>query len=424
MAELWRTILQTAGARTTSLILAVAFLSLTARLLGPEGRGQYVTVMSCVTLASALGHLSLGQVAIHRAATRKSPEWFGQVLGSLMLLAVGLAVLGWAAAALGYVWSGGRIMGGLPPMVAAFAFVAFPFLIWEQYGSSLLMATERIGIYNRAQIIGRSIALLILLVLVGAWKSGVSGAIGATVVGQMLVALGGIGYLWQQAKGVISPTSGEIAALLRGGAALHLNTLGTFAFGTIDVLILNFHAGAEQSAYYQLAVQLVGIMLLPPQAVAMVIYGRISALGPNEAWPLQRRVMLVTLGVVALGAVLGYILAPWLIDVVAGEQFLPSVGVFRALLPAVLAMTFAVMMAPQWIGRGYFLQAGVFSLGAAVAATLANLVLIPRYGMTGGVWSAVGSCLLSAFVQVGMVFFCNRQTWRRKLPAEPPIEPT
>ena len=68
MRELWGNIAHTSGAKIYSLLVGVFSLSLTARLLGPEGRGQVATITTWVGMFSTFAYLSLGQVALHRMA--------------------------------------------------------------------------------------------------------------------------------------------------------------------------------------------------------------------------------------------------------------------------------------------------------------------------------------------------------------------
>ena len=51
MKDIWLKISGAAGAKLYNLLLSIATLSLTARLLGPEGRGQVGAVLAWVALS-------------------------------------------------------------------------------------------------------------------------------------------------------------------------------------------------------------------------------------------------------------------------------------------------------------------------------------------------------------------------------------
>ena len=52
MKQLWLNIAHTSGAKVYSLLVGVLTLSLTARLLGPEGRGQVAVITTWVSMFS------------------------------------------------------------------------------------------------------------------------------------------------------------------------------------------------------------------------------------------------------------------------------------------------------------------------------------------------------------------------------------
>lgn len=409
MRELLLTILHTSGAKIYNLVIVVGTLSLTARWLGPDGRGQLVAITTWVTMFSTIGHLSLGQVAIHRAVNNKSDRWQGEVLGSLLFLAALLSGLCWLVAASSYVVSQGRVFSSLPSWLLLVTFAALPLYIWEQYGSSLLMLKNRIDIYNKCQIYGRTTGLLALILFVLILKLGIDGAIYSIIIGQSIVALGGIRFLYVNSSKYVGISRQETKSLLAGGAKLHWNAIGVIAFGVADILIINHYIGAVEAGYYQLAVQLIGVLLIIPQAVSMIMYGKIAAVGPDEAWVYHKKILLYIIMLLLFGCVLAWILAPWIVTIVAGAKFSPSIAVFRWLMPAVLGMAFSIVMTPQWIGRGFFWQASFVTIAVGIVSVAANFLLVPHYGIKGAAWTAVGACGISAVINIWMVLFCNRK---------------
>ena len=417
MRELWGNIAHTSGAKIYSLSIGVFTLFLTARLLGPEGRGQVATITTWVSMFSTFAFLSLGQVALHRMAEDKQQERFGKLLGSLLLLTIVLTLVGFLVAQ-GLYW--GNPVGafkGLPVFPLVVGFLALPFMIWEQYGSSLLMGLERIRTYNRYQVIGRTVSVVAVFVLVGGLGLGVAGVLEASLLGQMIVAIGGIGFLFAFArdKGLACrPDKSEIKALLAGGAKLHLNAIGAFLFTSVNILILNNYHGAEQTGYFQLATQLLGVLMIIPQAASMVIFGKVTSLGPDGAWPDNKRLLIqITLGMIAL-SVVAALLAPWGITLLAGESFRPAIQPFQWMLLGLIGMTFSTVMAPQWIGRGYFWQAAGLTFLVGIINLIANLLLIPKYGMQGAVYAFLGTYGFSIFGNGAMAWHCEIQNKKEK----------
>ncbi len=410
MRELWANIAYTSVAKMYSIVVGVLILSLTARLLGPEGRGQVAAITTWVSLFSTFAYLSLGQVALHRMTEDRTQQRFGKLLGSLLLLTIVLTSSGWLFALLIYWYNPESGFKGLPVLALTVGFLALPFMIWEQYGSSLLMGLDRMRTYNKYQVIGRTFSALLTFVLIGALGLGVSGAIGANLAGQVIVALGGLGFLVNFARSndmSCRPDKDEVLALLNGGFKLHFNAIGTFLFTSANILILNHYHGAEQTGYFQLATQLLGVLMVIPQAASMVIFGKVASSGPDKAWPSNKRLLYhITIGMIGVCGI-AYILAPWGIILVAGDKFMPAVEPFQWMLIGVVGMTFSMVMAPQWIGRGYFWQAAALTLIVGIINLAANYILIPKYGMMGAAYSYIGTYLFSIAGNGAMAVHCQ-----------------
>jgi O-antigen/teichoic acid export membrane protein len=109
--------------------------------------------------------------------------------------------------------------------------------------------------------------------------------------------------------------------------------------------------------------------------------------------------------------VIGYALAPVLIELLAGESFLPALPAFRASLFALFGMTLAIVMASQWIGRGLFWQTSCISVAAALVGLALGFLLIPRAGLTGAVWSTLVVYTFSLLVNGSMALYVERR-WR------------
>jgi O-antigen/teichoic acid export membrane protein len=394
------------AAQYYTLLTAVAVLLVTARWLGPEGRGILAAVITWVTLVATFGQLSLGQVAIFRATALRGQEWLGSTLGSLLFMAACVSIGGWLLAGCAYVLTGGSAFHGLPPALLAVGFLNLPGLVCEQYSSSLLLALGRVPVYNRAQLVGRTLTL----VLVGlAWftKLGIAGVLLAGCIGQAIVAGIGLRYLLRVSPKPVRPSAAVLRELLAGGLRLHPNYVGAALITSSSVLIVSHIAGAAATGQFQLALQLVTAILVLPQAAAIVVFGRVASLGPDAAWRDQRKVVVLVTAVVAGVAVAGFALAPQLIPFVFGKRFSPAVEMLQVLLLATIGMSVANAMAPQWIGRGLFglMSAVTLALGAANIVLL--LLLVPSHGAIAAAWSLVGIYAVALIFQLGMAAHCE-----------------
>jgi len=408
MSGTWAVITQTSATRIFGLLIGLVTLSLTARWLGPEGRGELAAIITWVGMFAMLGHLSLGQVAIREAAQGKNKAWVGEAIGALLFWTlVAVFFMGGSAWVL-FELSAGKIFGNLSGELLLLGFIALPFLIWEKHGASLLTGLERLDIYNRYQIIGKSIGLVALVVFIMAMGLGVEGAVLAVFVGQGVLACGGLVFLFRLAGRPNFFNFPLNLNYLKSGLTLHLNAVGAYLYTASDILMLNYYRGAVETGYYQLGVQLMSVMLVIPQAASMAFYGKVSSMGPDKAWNVQRRFLVQILVLMSFGAIAAGLTAPWWLVWLAGESFSPTIDLFRWQLLSVIGMTFTVFMAAQWIGRGYFWQASLLTLLVGLCNIGANSILIPKHGMYGAIWASLGVYVIAIFGNGYMVWHCEK----------------
>ena len=136
MRDLWQKILQTGGVKIYAAVLGMVSITVTARVLGPEGRGELVAITTWVTTFSTFAYLSLGQVAVHRAAKSQGQSWLPDAYHTLLSFAVIGTLIGWFFAYAMYAGPWPNIFGDITPVWLLLGFLLLPFRIWEHYGSS------------------------------------------------------------------------------------------------------------------------------------------------------------------------------------------------------------------------------------------------------------------------------------------------
>ncbi|HUK33658.1 MAG TPA: polysaccharide biosynthesis C-terminal domain-containing protein, partial [Vicinamibacterales bacterium] len=292
--------------------------------------------------------------------------------------------------------------------VLAIAFAALPFLILEQYGNGLLLATNRLRVYNRAIMIGKTL----VFVCVGiAYLLGfdIRAAIAATVIGQVALVVTSAAPLVRASAGRMTFDGQILKKLLIGALKLHPSTVSNFVYAYVGVLVMNRYLGPSQTGIYQFAVQLFEVMLVVPYAANIVLFAKTGETGVHNAWPYQRRVLLMLVGVMAGAGIVAAVAAPFAIPLVGGRAFLPSVSPFRHLLIALCFLTVSAVMTSQWIGRGLFLPLSILNIAYVAISLAANLILTPRFGMSGAVASLILSYVIAGVVNLFFAVRCERE---------------
>ncbi len=384
-----RDVVRTAGVQFVQFVGGVAALALTARLLGPEGRGTFATVVVLTGLFAGCAGCSLDSVVLNRASRSRDAAWFAPLLGSVLRLYLLLLLACTAVALLLFRLLREQLFGGLPASALLAGLLLLPALLWARYQGALLLALGRLDLVNGGVLLSWAATLggLGLFVWLLGWD--LYGALLAHGLGALLLALWGLRALLRASAGGAAPPPGTTTALLRDGLKVHSAAVGHTLYGSVDVVALNSIAGPAAVGWYQLGLRLATVGVALAAAVATVFRARMTGRTPRAAWAEQRRPVAWTVAATLAGGALGWWLAPWLVPLVAGEAFLPSVALFRALLPILLARALEQLIVPQIFARGLFLTGSLIAIAMATASAGLFLWLVPLAGLSGAVTAAL-----------------------------------
>jgi O-antigen/teichoic acid export membrane protein len=405
MRDLLLRIARTSGARVYSLIIGLIVLTITARWLGPAGRGEMAAAITWANLFFMLSYLSLNTSVLHRAA--KGSLNLGKVFGTLAAFTAIVTSVGWLIAITLWWARGQTLWGPIHASVLACAFLLLPLLIWEQYGNALLISIDRLDLYNRALIIAKTISC-ILVVFFFLIHLGLRAAILATLLGQLGLCLAGMPEIYRRVSGKISVDWILFRELAGDGLKLHAGSVATFLYASIGTLIINRYGGAAATGIYQTATQLIEVMLVVPYATNLVRFARMGQEGVVEVWALQRRLFLLLPLLMIVLAAVAYVAAPFAIPLVVGKAFVPSVAVFRRLLPAVVFATFSGLMNSQWVGRGHFAALSLMTILCASVNLAVNFTLTKRIGIDGAILATLLSYAVLALCNIAFAIHCER----------------
>ncbi|HKY95756.1 MAG TPA: hypothetical protein VJL84_10650, partial [Kiloniellales bacterium] len=356
--------------------------------------------------------LSLDSVVVNRASRGRDGAWFGRLFGAIGRLYLGLLALTFCAALLLYLVARDAVFGELPDYALASGLALVPLMLWARYQQALLLALGKLNLRNRATVVANLVALAGLAVFVWLLGWGVPGALLAQGLASAVAATLGFRALWAAARGLLGRHE-PLLPLAADGAKAHASAVGHYVYGSVDVVTLNSVAGAAAVGWYQMALRLIGVGLALPGAVATVFRSRMGGLPPKESWSRQRGPVLLTVLVTLAGGAIAWLIAPWIIPLLAGEEFLPSVDLFRALLPILFGRSLELLLVPQIFARGYFLAGSAVALFLAAISTGLFLWLIPAEGLDGAVTAAlIAFALLPALVYLGWMAWFERDLRR------------
>lgn len=173
----------------------------------------------------------------------------------------------------------------------------------------------------------------------------------------------------------------------------------------VDSALIKQFIGVEQLAFYALAYKIYGNLIQPAYFLVNSIFPLMSDKETNKKSLFWKSMILMGAGsLVVFPLIFG--LAPWIIEVLAGNGFGMSVVVLRILLVAMIFAYVSHLVGFTVIARGgqkKILWIGIISL---LVNIIGNVIAIPYFGIVGAAWVTV---ITEAVASVLMIIALVRQ---------------
>jgi len=359
---------------------AVAGAVITARVLGPSGRGVLALATLWVSFFALSVPLSAGYGIIYEL--RHVRATLTLALSSALGLALALGTVGIGLALLS-AWSFSRtLLHGVPLGYVALASVGLPAAVFNTLVSLALTGAGRV---KQASVLSAVTAVVSLLLVVGALvilRLGVWGAVAASAAASLVGAA--LTIVWLRAHFELSLLAPRVfwLTIVRFGLKIHGGTMAQWANYYLDRFLINLYLGPVAVGVYAVAAMLAERLWLLPGAVGAALYCRTGGDAQDDA-EVSARACRNTLWMMIGAFLLVAAAAPSLVPLVFGRDFAPAGRVLLLFLPGVVLLTAGKVLAPYICNRGRPILATHISLGALAITLALNVLLIPSCGIAG-----------------------------------------
>jgi O-antigen/teichoic acid export membrane protein len=371
-----------------------------ARLLGPEGKGDYYLLMLVPTTAMVFVQFGLPQALGFYAARGHTLRIVSRALvlvgtlslGALLAVVVLLPVLREI------------FLEGLPPEQVLFAFTALPLSLLATFTSGIVMGRQAVRWYSAVNVVHPVLTTLLLVVVLGGLGASVMAAIAVHLVGLAFQAFGYLVGAGRASRAVPEPRPVTFRELFRYGLPLYPTGLTAFFNYRADAYIIAWLILDSSAAigFYSMAVGLAELTFFFPNAVSSLFFPHVAGSSREDSDRQVAMVSRVTLLVTGAVAVL-LVPAAFVMIHVLLPAFVPSIPPLLLLLPGVVALSPAKVLAGYISGIG---RPGVNSVVSIVTFSIniaANLVLIPRFGILGAAAASLFSYTASGVIMAAVV---------------------
>jgi enterobacterial common antigen flippase len=342
-------------------------------------------------LAAQLTIIGLPSASIYNL--KKSPEQKSELVGGVYILAVGFGILtSLAGLLLIPFW-----LHDYPPAIVHAAQVMVlltPLWASMQISLPVLRGRDEFRIFNSVRVITPTATMLGLAML---FVFNTHSAIWVAVpyaLSTCIFVFWPLSWIWRDCRPRLRGTGVAIRMLLHYSSRSLAVDMVAAINRFLDRVVLVYLMAPSAVGLYVVAVSMARPLNETGMAIAFVLFPKASGAKPKEAIEISSlagRVGLWTM--VAMAAPL-VIVAPLLLHLVFGEEFVAAVPVFRLILIAVALTATADIFSQALMATG---RPGTYSiLRCLEATTLAGLLftLVPQIGMMGAAWAVFAAAVV------------------------------
>ncbi|MFX3632358.1 MAG: oligosaccharide flippase family protein [Candidatus Pristimantibacillus sp.] len=371
-----------------------------ARYLGPSGRGEQAVMIMWPQFLAYMLTLGLPSSIVYYIKKREENE--GSIYMTAMIMS---SILGSIAILCGLFIIPGRMDGYSEEVVdfAKWALLLAPFSLFGLINNAVLQARDEYSLFNRIRYIPNIITLILLLGLVLSDQINPFYTSMAYLLPQVPITLWTMYrmLLIYKKKWKVDYRSAK------GLTGYGIRSYGTDLAGTlssyIDQVLVVSLLSPSSLGLYVVALSLSKMLNMIQSAVVSVLFPEASGLEKRDAIMFTLRVFRISFALTLLLGLVALLLAPYLLPLLYGGEFISAVNVLKILIIQVIISSSAGTLAQGFMatgkpGRVTILQFMSLGLNAALL-----VVLVPNMGIMGAALSLLITNLIN-FLAIMVIY--------------------
>jgi len=382
------------GSNVFTLFTNFGLVILLGRMLGPEMYGLYTALLVVPLLVVSFFQMGIRPTTVFLIGSGKEDE--NKVVSAMLTVLIFTASTGVIFSAVAYFFVGTE---GYTPLLIIMALLTIPMRLTSIYTGGVYLGKEEIPITNMMNWLTGLLTLVLAIIMVYFLKMGLFGAVASMMLANTIVAVVAISMLVRRFKTRISLGNPLIGRMLKTGVVYALSFLTIQLNYRLDVILLKVLSEPREVGIYALGVSMAELLWQIPLAISIVVMSRSANASDkkalNESTARLLRISLILGVFISAGIV---ILSPWLVPLVFGEKFTPSVLVMQTIMPGILMIIIFRILSGQLAGTGHPEAAIKAFAPAMVLNVVLNYLWIPEYGANGAVMATNLSYSLASVV--------------------------
>lgn len=392
----------TLGRQLMAGVLQLITVIIIARILGPEGNGQYAIAILLPMMLATFLNLGIAPANVYFLGSGK----VGALTVFLAIKRMGLfiVVVGVGVGASCIYFFSDDWFPNVPRVFLWGALLIFPFALFHSFLLSIFQGLQKFKIYNLI-LLTQPIVTFFLVLIAAMFKiTDLEYFIAAHMIGFVVVVSIGLRKVRIETVGeeiTEQPQKYSKRAITYGYKA-HLGNILAFTNYKADIFLVNLLVNPAAAGIYVIAVQITERLELLSRSVSTVILPRLSEL-TNDEEKRKQVTPIVSRTIIAVTLILAILLACLVFPFITlffGSEYLEAVWVVIFLLPGSVAHSGARILANDIAARGRPELNMYFATIVVTANISGNILLIPRYGLEGAAIATSCAYTLNLFLRV------------------------
>jgi O-antigen/teichoic acid export membrane protein len=352
-----------------------------SRSLGPEGYGIYSAILVVPMLVMSIIQMGVRGSAIYYMGNKQYDQ--DKVVSNILILLGITSTLGILVSLLTFMVLNDE---NFTILLILLVVLIIPSRLANMYIGGIFIGKEQISrayLFVWLTVLLNLVAVVIFVVLL---KMDVAGALISVLVSGYIVTFVVFRIIFREYSVRLKPDREVIKKILGMGALFAMAFAVIQLNYRIDILILDRMAGEAEVGYYSLAVSISEKLWQLPLAVGVVLMSRTANATDQQLINRQTaRLLRVSMIAIVLAVILLYFIAPFIVPLIWGSDFEPSVQLLQYILPGILFMSIYRIISSRLSGIGM----PHISIYVFLPALILNIVLnwwwIPLQGAMGAV---------------------------------------
>jgi O-antigen/teichoic acid export membrane protein len=355
---------------------------LAARLLLPEGRGQLAEIVLWAGLLAELGSFGLYDALLYRAATGAAPPraLFAAITTLAWTLSLALVAIAWIVLPFAFANDDPELLATARVYATLYLPVYFgALLLGGLFQGQLDMITWNVV---RCIVPLGYLAGILAAGIAAGWS--VAGFAAANIAAHVLATAVGVALVVRAGWLSLAPRLDVMRSLLGYGARVYVGDLLQALRVRLDQATVALFLSHSDLGFYVVALTIANAPQIVSSTVAYVAFPKVSQAASEEAKRLVfgRYLRLALAGGVAITAGL-MIAVPWVLPLLFGAAFAPSVVVCEILLLGLVPHALKLMYMQALKAWGHPLLVSRAEVAGLAVAAAALFLLVPGWGLIG-----------------------------------------